>query len=168
MRGEAKIALLQASCISLPRGTALWTRIVSTSAFSNVCFVLPAMLAQSSKAFASTFAWSYVNPLPNAWNASWSFRGTFFTPDSGILNGIHVPRPVECQPKMTKVQDDQAQAKRQKMLNLRISPQRPSPNNTRARSYGVFQKMLTENLNTRSIASMSVPRLWHLIKSTVA
>jgi hypothetical protein len=35
---------------------------------------------------------------------------------TAVLNDIHVSRPVECQLKMTKVQGDQAPAKRQKVL----------------------------------------------------
>jgi hypothetical protein len=41
MRGEAKVTLLQACCISLPCDTALWTRSVLHECFFDSCFILP-------------------------------------------------------------------------------------------------------------------------------
>jgi uncharacterized SAM-dependent methyltransferase len=42
--------------------------------------------------------------------------GEHFKAGQLFLIGIHVSRPIECQLKMTNVQGNQAQAKRQKML----------------------------------------------------
>jgi hypothetical protein len=85
-----------------------------------------------------------------------------------FLNGIHVSRPVECQLKMMNVLDDQAPAKRQKMLKKyensstkAVAEQSMSSQTPLGWiSYGVCQEILTENLNMRRrIAAKFVPRL---------
>jgi hypothetical protein len=43
MRGEAKVTLPWAYCISLPHDTTLWTHSFYTSAFTTSCLVLSAM-----------------------------------------------------------------------------------------------------------------------------
>lgn len=46
MRAEAKVTLKQAYCTSLPHDTVLLTHSFYTSAFSTLCFVLPAMVGK--------------------------------------------------------------------------------------------------------------------------
>jgi hypothetical protein len=83
------------------------------------------------------------------------------------LNGIHVSRLVECQLKMTNVQDDQAPAKRQKILKKfeNSSTKTVAKQSMRSQtplgwiSYGVCQEILTENLSMRCIAAKFVPHL---------
>jgi hypothetical protein len=73
-----------------------------------------------------------------------------------FLNGIHVSRPVECQLKMTNVQDYQAPAKRQKMLKKfensstkTIAEQSMSLQTPLGWiSYGVCQEILTVKTGT--------------------
>jgi hypothetical protein len=117
MRGEATVTLLQAYCISLPRDTALWTRIVFTRVLFRlrVSFCL-GWMAKLSNVFASSFAWSFVNPLPKPLKFFvWPFENILYARQQ-FLNGILTSRPVECHLKVTNVQGDQAPAKRQKML----------------------------------------------------
>jgi hypothetical protein len=89
-----------------------------------------------------------------------------FKLDSRFLNGIHVSRPVKCQLKMTNVQGDQAPAKLQKILKkiqeLIHEDHRRTIHelaDTVRISCGVFQEILTENLNMQGIAIKFVPRL---------
>jgi hypothetical protein len=65
MRGEAKVTLPQAYCISLPHGTVLWTLIVFTWVLFrlSVSFCLHWM-ANSSNVSLSTFVWSSANLVP--------------------------------------------------------------------------------------------------------
>jgi hypothetical protein len=56
MRGEAKVTLLQAYCISLPCDTALWTRIIFTQVlFRLSVFLWLQWMVKSSNVSASSF-----------------------------------------------------------------------------------------------------------------
>jgi hypothetical protein len=62
------------------------------------------------------------------------------------LNGIHISRPVKCQLKMMNGRDDQAPAKRQKMLKIQELVHKVELHNlidTIGISYGVCQEILT-------------------------
>jgi hypothetical protein len=70
----------------------------------------------------------------NPCNALWWFLENILHAGQRLLNRIRVSKPVECQLKMTNVQDYQEPAKKCWII-LRTPPRRPSPNKPWARRY---------------------------------
>jgi hypothetical protein len=80
------------------------------------------------------------------------------------MNDVHVARLVECQLKMTNIQEDQAPAKWQKMLKKfenssmkTITEQSMSLQTPLGSVMNVSQEILTENLSMQHIAMKFVP-----------
>jgi hypothetical protein len=162
MRGEAKVTILQAYCISLPHNTVLWTRTVFTRVLSqlHVSFCLW-WKAKLSNVTASSFAWSSVNLLLKPWNASWGFWRTFFKLDSHFWIAFTSQGPLSISwrwqtlgwPSISKRTENVE--KIQELINEDHQWTIHVLTDTVGNNYGVCQEILTENLNMRCTASSS-------------
>jgi hypothetical protein len=161
MRGEAKVTLPQAYWISLPCDTSLWTHTV----YMRVLFRLHVSfclwwMAKLSNMSASSFTWSSVNLIPKPlWNALLCFWRTFFKPDNGFWMAFTFKDwPSVSWRWQTFRVTKHHQNDRKCLKNSRTHPRRLSLNNPWLSdivviNYGVYQEILTENLNMRHIAA---------------
>jgi hypothetical protein len=90
----------------------------------------------------------------------WGFLRTFFKPNNCFWMAFTFQGWLSVSWRGQNVQGDHAPAKRQKMLkNVRTHPWRLSPNNPWSVN-GVFQEILTGNVNMRCTVAKFVPRLF--------
>jgi hypothetical protein len=170
MKGEAKVTLLEGCCISLPCDTALWTRIVFTWVFffyfmfHFVCDEWQNQALCVCIKFCVKLSKSATRTLEMLCEKS---RQRF-------LIDIHISRLFVYQMK-TRIfketmhqQNDRRCWKNLRSHLWRLSPKIHKLTDTAGISCGIWQEILTENLNMCRIAAKFVPWLWQMIKSSSA
>jgi hypothetical protein len=131
LRGEAKVTLLKAYCVSLPHDTALFnTHCFYTSAFSTSCFVLSAIDGKIKQRIYIRFCMKLSKSTAKTLGMLCETLGEHSISRTVVFEWHSYFKAGQVSVEDDKVQGDQPPAKRQKMLkHSRTQPQRPSPNN---------------------------------------